>query len=384
LKINKDKDVKKEKSKEKEKELENTQREESKYKNKEINKQLDYSSKEKLKKKRKSQDYDKKRVKDKVVKSGINTIIINSKNKKNFNSYKGVEVSLSSENMDDNDNKDNENNKKMRKKSPSLKNKKTKKEKHNIRNENKNLIYKIEEENNTKNIIKYNNPKKNERKVKNSKKIDDISSSWKMSVESFTPNNFDSSYLESHYSEIDSPNTKKIEKKISHQNTQNLKFSPQEKIKTNEICQKNDYNYNSLIKVKRANNRKKLGEVSSDFQISQRVSNLYIYSQRVNNQNDKKNNNNNVICPGNFISFEYNLNGGKENNTTRDLRLKKIENNHIIINNNKLNNIMLKEESIKNINNEIVNKDINVNVNNSKDENDNKKKSKKKLCLCCL
>ena len=43
---------------------------------------------------------------------------------------------------------------------------------------------------------------------------------------------------------------------------------------------------------------------------------------------------------------------------------------------------MLKEESAKNSNNEIVNKD--VNVNNSKDDNNNKKKSKKKFCLCCL
>ena len=200
-----------------------------------------------------------------------------------------------------------------------------------------------------------------------------------MSVESFSPHNLDSSHLESHDSERDSQKTKKIEKNINHQNTQNLKYSSHEKIKTKETNPKNDYNYNSLIKVKRANNRKKLGEVSSDFQISQRVSNFYIYSQRVNNQNDK---NNNIICPGNFISFEYNLNRGNENNSLRDLRPKKIENNHIIINNNKLNNIMLKEESAKNSNNEIVNKD--VNVNNSKDDNNNKKKSKKKFCLCCL
>ena len=44
---------------------------------------------------------------------------------------------------------------------------------------------------------------------------------------------------------------------------------------------------------------------------------------------------------------------------------------------------MLKEESVKNSNNEIVNKD--VDVNNLMDENNNnKKKSKKKFCLCCL
>ena len=379
LKINKDKDVKKEKSKEKEneKELEKIKRKESKNKNKEINKELNYNSKSKVMKARRSQDYGKKRIKDKIVNSGVNTIIINNKSKKNFNYYKDDDLSLNSENMDDNNN----NNEKTKKKFPSLKIKKSKKEKPYFRNETKKLMYEIEEENNTKNNIKYNNLKIHE---KNAKKIEDISSSWKMSVESFSPNNFDSSHLESHDSEIDTQKKKKIEKNINHQNTQNLKHSSQEKIRTNEIKPKNDYNYNSLIKVKRANNKKKLGEVSSNFQISQRVSNLYIYSERVNNQNDKNNNNNNILCPGNFISFEYNLNGGKENNTTRDLRLKKIENNHIIINNNKLNNIMLKEESVKNSNNEIANKDINVNVNNTKDENNNKKKSKKKFCLCCL
>ena len=163
---------------------------------------------------------------------------------------------------------------------------------------------------------------------------------------------------------------KSMKKSINSKSTKYLKYK-----NLNELNGKGENN--SIIKVKRANNKKKLGEISSDFQISQKVNNLFIYSQR---ENVVTNENKNVICPGNIISFEYNVSQRKLNNTTRIGE----NNNNIVeekINNiNKLNkNELLRNNEMQNENNKNT-----ESINNSQNNNNNKIKKIKNKCFCCL
>ncbi len=163
---------------------------------------------------------------------------------------------------------------------------------------------------------------------------------------------------------------KSIKKSINSKSTKYLKYK-----NLNELNGKGENN--SIIKVKRANNKKKLGEISSDFQISQKVNNLFIYSQR---ENKVTNENKNVICPGNIISFEYNVSQRKQNNTTRIG-----DNNNNIVeekkdSDDKLNkNEILKNNKIQNENNKNT-----ESINDSQNNNNNKNKKIKNKCFCCL
>ena len=114
---------------------------------------------------------------------------------------------------------------------------------------------------------------------------------------------------------------------------------------------------------------------SSQFTISKKVSNFFIYSQRdmQNKMNDNINENNNVIAPKNLISFEYNLSQRKQNNTTRNIENNKLEKDKE--ENNKLSNEVSIKEEIKDDNNKL----------NEFIYKKNHKNDKRKIkCFCCL
>jgi hypothetical protein len=170
--------------------------------------------------------------------------------------------------------------------------------------------------------------------------------------------------------EFDIENEINKEKKTKKINSKSTRLLRNKNSNTNELSTINENN--SIIKVKRVNNKKRVYDIGSQFQISQRVNNLFIYSQR---ENRNYTFNNNIISPGNIISFEYNLSQRKQNNTSK-IQEKEEKNE---IKNSKLNNISYKDENTIKVDNNKCNV-IMCDTNNIK----NTKKTKKNFCLCCL
>ena len=158
-------------------------------------------------------------------------------------------------------------------------------------------------------------------------------------------------------------------------------------LKSTKINKNKDVN-SSLIKVKRANNRKKIGDKSSEFQISQGANNLFIKSER---ENIILNRFKNMTCPGNIISFEYNVSQRRQNDTTRtennnnndNCRIKSNEKLNNITDKNELSEINEIEIENNNNNNSESNNNNDLLFNTKSNNNDNNKVKKKKL-FCCL
>ena len=154
----------------------------------------------------------------------------------------------------------------------------------------------------------------------------------------------------------------------------------------------------SIIRVKKTNKKKKFYQKCPEFQISNQVNNFFINSHR---ENIIMNKYKNIICPGNIISFEYNVSQRKQNDTTRTENNNNNNNNNNNKNNNDNGRINNNNDNINNINNityknglseinemEIENNNNesnnNNNESNSKSNNNDKKKAKKKKIFCCL
>ena len=220
---------------------------------------------------------------------------------------------------------------------------------------------------------------KKEKKLKSSKEINDNKDEDNLIITDFN-NEIDnnnhilmsfSSEKDDDENEIDIENEiikeKKPKKIINSKSTRMIR---NKNSNTNELSTINENN--SIIKVKRVNNKKRVYDIGSQFQISQRVNNLVIYSQR---ENRNYTFNNNIISPGNIISFEYNISQRKQNNTSKiQEKEEKTE-----VKNSKLNNISYKDENEIKVDNNKCNV-IMCDANNIK----NTKKTKKKFCLCCL
>jgi hypothetical protein len=269
--------------------------------------------------------------------------------------------------------------------------------------------------------------KKNENKKENKNKNSDKDSAFQSSVFSesqsnddicldkkFIPNNFKSSKNINFFEGVNKYN-KFIEKNKKNNNERdNLRKSTNKKIGINE---KNDIKNkdkkekikdsdnskvksfhledesNSEVKLKRINNKKKVG-FTSQFQISRNVNNICIFPKKEikkdtkNNLYDSNNHNMNIINPGNFIAIEYNINHGKKRNKNLDL------NNNVIYNNNEQNDLLYSKREtnndytqINNNNNRIQFKyNEKIESGNSKKSNvvKGKKKPKKKSFFCCL
>ena len=335
-------------------------------------------SKEKEKEKEKEEIKDNKKEKKKKLhkvdsikkeKDRYNNNLIDRKKDEN-DKDNDLYLSISEDSISSKSNKSNKinNNQKLKKpKEKKIWNKKSQKLDRFIFKENKNIIrLKTAKEE------KINNNGNNNEIKKDNKILDEII----ISKENNKKNNDNiQNTLISYNSEKDSDNNyeMKIKNDINSKSTRFIKNR-----NSNELSSKKDNN--SIIKVKRVNNKKRLGDISSQFQITQRVSNFNIYSQRDNQNNIFYNKN--IISPGNIISFEYNLSQRKQNNTNRNNETKNIEeNNNREINNDKLNNIICEDESsikkeIKSDNNKYNNEFI---YHSNKD-----KKIKKNKCLCCL
>ena len=175
----------------------------------------------------------------------------------------------------------------------------------------------------------------------------------------------------------DSKKENKEKRKESHEN---------EKVKPFAL----DNESNSEIKLKKLSNKRKIG-ISSQFQISRKVNNLFFLPNQEKKDNFYINNNQNIINPDNYISMEYNNNNNINQDKKNNRNIEANSNNNMIINGS--NNIFYSKKETKNDyietenNNKIQDKveEKNDTSNISKDNIvKGKKKPKKTFFFCCL